>query len=195
MPRFGRYKVRRFIELMLGGGYRADMDTTRRTAFAALTALGAAIALSACSSGGVTPDQAQTSVTQAVAAIQLAESKTSGVAFAIDAEGSGGWDIDVVANDEVFEVRVNLEGTSVTSTRADGRIDVDDRMRLEAAKVTLADAVKTASGEVVGTLAEAELDRFLTAPVVWSVTIEDGSGDVEVSVDVATGKVVNVERD
>ena len=179
---------------MLGGGYRADMDTTRRTAFAALTALGAAIALSACSSGGVTPDQAQTSVTQAVAAIQLAESKTSGVAFAIDAEGSGGWDIDVVANDEVFEVRVNLEGTSVTSTRADGRIDVDDRMRLEAAKVTLADAVKTASGEVVGTLAEAELDRFLTAPVVWSVTIEDGSGDVEVSVDVATGKIVNVER-
>lgn len=171
------------------------MDTLRRSAFIGLTALGAALALSACSSAGVTSDQAKTSVTQAVAAIGLAESSTSGVAISIDAEGTRGWDIDVATNGEVSEVRVNLEGTTITSTRADGRLDVDDRLRLEAATVTLAEAITTASGEVVGTLTEAELDRFLATTVVWTVTFEDGTNDIEVSVDVATGKVVNVERD
>lgn len=61
-----------------------------------------------------------------------------------------GWDIDVATNGEVSEVRVNLEGTTITSTRADGRLDVDDRLRLEAATVTLAEAITTAPGEVVG---------------------------------------------
>lgn len=171
------------------------MHTTRRAAFVAFIALGAAVVLSACSSDAVTADQAKASVAQGIAAIQLAESETDGVAFALDAEGSRGWDIDVAANGEVFEVRVNPEGTSVTSTRSDGRIDVDDRLRLEAAKVTLSDAITTAADEAVGNLTEAELDRFMATPVVWSVTFENGSDDVEVAVDVVTGKVVNVERD
>lgn len=171
------------------------MNTTRRTTFATFLALGAVIALSACSSNSVTAEQTKTSVTHAVAAIKLAESEAGGVAFALDAEGSRGWDIDVAANGEVFEVRISPDGTSVTSTRSDGRIDTDDRVRLEVATVALADAITTASGETSGLVTEAELDRFMASPTVWSVTFEDGTNDVEVAVDAITGKVVNVARD
>lgn len=154
----------------------------------------AALGFSACGSD-VTSQDATTSVDQATAAVALAEQDVGGTAFELDEEGSEGWDVDVVADGQVTEVRVNAKGTEVTSSRSDGRIDVSDQTRLNKASVAMTDAIKTASGEVVGRVTSAELDRFRVTTLVWEIEFNDGEDDVTVSVDAATGGVVNVDRD
>lgn len=172
------------------------MNTTFRYITGVVGVVALSATLSACgSSQAVTPEQATDSVSRGRAAITLAEQHVGGKAFALDAEGANGWDIDVVADGAVTEVRVNEQGTEVTRTRADGRIDADDRVLLERATVAMTDGIATAAGQVTGTLLEAEIDRHRLTSVVWSVQFATGSDDVEVYVDAVTGEVLKVERD
>jgi len=154
-----------------------------------------ALTLTACGDDSVSSDDSSDSVKRAVAAITLAESEVGGTAFELDEEGRSGWEIYVVADGEVTEVRVNCEGTEVDKTESDGRIDVDDRSRLNKATVSLSDAITTAAEEVTGLVKGAELDRHQVSTVVWSIEFDDGSDDVDVAVDVTSGEVVNVDRD
>ncbi|QLQ10244.1 MAG: PepSY domain-containing protein [Nocardioidaceae bacterium] len=154
-----------------------------------------ALTLTACGNDSVSSGDAEDSAKRAVAAVTLAESEVGGTAFELDEEGRSGWDVDLVADNEVTEVRVNRDGTKVEKAQSDGRIDADDRLRLERATVSLADAITTAAGEVTGLVKGVELDRHRVTTVVWKVEIYDGDDDIDVSVDVSSGEVVNVDRD
>jgi len=154
-----------------------------------------AFGLSACGSDTVSTSDAQKSVDRAVAAIELAENEVGGTAFELDEEGKRGWDIDVVADGQVTEIRVNPDGTEVTDTRNDGRIDVADGARVTQATLSMADAVTAAGEEITGLVQGVELDRFRVQTLVWAVELSDGEDDIEVSIDAASGDVVNVDRD
>lgn len=160
-----------------------------------LAALALTFAATGCSET-VSPDDAKQSVEHAVAAVKLAEETVPGTAFELDEEGKNGWDVDVVGeDDEVSELRVNAEGTKVSETRADGRIDIEDRRRLDQASVSMSDAIETASEGALGRVMSAELDRFRVDTLVWEIEFTDGEEDVTVSVDASTGEVANVDRD
>jgi len=150
--------------------------------------------LAACG-GAVSSSDAEASVDQAVAAIGLAETEVSGTAFALDEEGSKGWEVEVAVDDSVTEVMVNQEGTEVTKTRSDGRMDLDDRNRLAGATVPMAEAIQTAAKEVVGRVESAELGRFRATTLVWEVSFDDGEDDVEVKINATSGAVEDVDRD
>lgn len=171
------------------------MKTNLRAAAIAMAIPFAMLSLTACGNDSVTSADSKSSVKDAIAAVTLAESEVGGKAFELDEEGKSGWDIDVVVNDQVTEVRVNAKDTEITKKRQDGRIDLDDARRVAAATVPMSDAITTAAKEVVGLVTHAELSRHRATTLVWSVEFNDGGQDTEVSVDATTGKVVNVDRD
>lgn len=171
------------------------MYTSRRALLGATTATVMSLTLAACGDATVSSADSEKSVEKAVAAVELAENEVGGVAFELDEEGKRGWDVSVVADGQVTEVRVNTMGTEVTKTESDGRIDADDRVRVEQATVPLADAITTAAKETTGTVSSVELDRFRVRTLVWEVDFDNGDDDVTVSVDAMTGVVANVDRD
>lgn len=161
----------------------------------ALIAIGvaAAIGLSGCGAKEATVADSTESVSQAVAAIKLAETQANGRAFELDSEDLSRWEINVASNEREIEVRANRAGTEVTRTRDDGPIDATDRDQLADATVPMVDAVSTAGESAQGTVSSAELTTHQNA-LVWSVEFDSGSKDTEVFVDAATGKVLHVVK-
>lgn len=125
-------------------------------------------------------------------AIDLAEAEVGGIAFEIDREddGRGGWEVSVVVDGEEIDVHVNLAGTEVLRTDRDGDLDAEERAALDAATITLADAIRTALGEVDGVIDDVDLDDD-EGTYAWEVDLD---GDIEVYVSV-TGEVLRVDRD
>lgn len=166
--------------------------TSRVTA--ALTGSLVAIALSGCGSDAVSTEDAQQSLDRAVAAIALASEKAGGAAFELEENGSKGWEISVVKDGQVTEVRVDQGGETVDGTRPDGPIDADDAARLGAATVSMSDALKTAAKASPGAVESIDMDDHAGA-VVWTVELHDGKSGIDVSVDTKTGQIVDTVKD
>ena len=129
--------------------------------------------------------------TELLAAIDLAEAEADGTAFGIDDEDGGNWEITVAAGDEEIEVLVSGDGTEVLGTDNEGSLDSDDRAGLDAADVTISEAIETAAGEHTGSIDDVELDDE-DGTFAWEVNFTD---DVEIYVHVTNGDILKVERD
>ncbi len=128
-----------------------------------------------------------------LAAVETAEAEAGGTAYALDDEdGDGGWEVDVAVDGRSVEVTVGPDGTVVETE--DDDLDEEDRAALEAAVVTLAEAVGTAVAEVGGGLDDVELDDE-DGTWVWDVSLDDtdNGNEVDVKVGTTTGEVVSSE--
>lgn len=123
-----------------------------------------------------------------LAAIDAAENKVGGTAYEIDdQDDDGSWEIDVVKGSKSFEVAVTADGRATTDDESDD-LDDDDRAGLKAAKISVGEAIESALKEVDGTFDDAELEEE-GGKHFWVVTIDTTDrDDVEVRVDVVTGK-------
>lgn len=96
------------------------------------------------------------------------------------------------AGDRSVEVTVSPDGTTVESTEEDD-LDAEDRDALDAASITVVEAIEIAVGEVGGVLDDVELDEE-DGTYAWEVTLDgtDSGDDVEVLVSV-TGEVLRTD--
>lgn len=125
-------------------------------------------------------------------AIDAAEGEVGGTAYQVDREDRG-WEIDVAVDGRSTEVRIGPEG-AVVGTGDDDDLDDDDRRSLDAARITLREAVQAAVAQVPGDVTDAELDRE-DGTHVWEVGLEDAGDEIDVDVDVTDGSVVGTTRD
>lgn len=128
----------------------------------------------------------------ALAAIDLAEQETGGIAFEIDDEDDdGSWEVHVAVGDDEIEVTVDAEATEVVSSEREDDLDDDDRRGLDQAGIGLAEAIRLAIQEYGG---DAPLDDAGISSddgqAEWEVAFDD---DVEVYLDIADGSVLRVE--
>lgn len=131
--------------------------------------------------------------TAALAAIATAETETGGVAYEIDDQDDDGtWEVDVRVGETSVEVTVSADGTSVLGTEDDD-LDDEDRAGLDAAELTLTEAIELALADTPGVLDDAELDGDDNQHA-WEITLDvaqDDDLDLLVSV---TGEIIHVER-
>src|SRR5699024_4025400 len=127
-----------------------------------------------------------------LAAIATAEAETGGTAYETDDQDSdGSWEINVRVDDGSLEVTVSDDGSEVIRTEEE-RLDPEDRDALDAATITIVDAIQIALEEVDGTLDDAELETD-DGEQYWEVTIDlDDGHSVEVLVSV-TGEVLGTD--
>ena len=129
-----------------------------------------------------------------LAAIKAAEAEVGGTAYEVDKHGADGtWEIDVQDGDRSVEVRVAADGT-IQKTEEHHAMDADDRVALEGAKVTISEAITAAIDEVGGELDDAELDEK-NGTYAWEISVDatdEGRDDVEVRIDLVSGKVQSV---
>ncbi|MCK0111512.1 PepSY domain-containing protein [Ornithinimicrobium sp. F0845] len=140
--------------------------------------------------GGTTGDLTATGL----AAIDTAEAETGGTAYEIDdLDDDGTWEVDVRVDDHSVEVKVSADGAEVLQTEQDD-LDDDDRAALEAATITLQDAIELAVSEVGGVLDDAELEGEGNGnPHHWEVSVDtDERDDIEVLISV-TGEVLGTD--
>lgn len=130
----------------------------------------------------------------ALAAIDLAEADSGGVAFELDDEDDSSWKIDLAVGGTEVEAVVNWAGTELLSSRDEGSVDGDDRRKLDAATVTIQEAITIAAERAGGHVTDVELSTE-NGVIVWDVEFDDGPDDWEIHVDVRTGEVVKAERD
>jgi uncharacterized membrane protein YkoI len=125
----------------------------------------------------------------ALAAIATAETETGGVAYEIDDQDDDqAWDVHVRVDDRSVEVTVTADGSEVLQTQDDD-LDSEDRAALDAATVTLAEAIEAAVNEVGGVLDDAEL-KTGDGQQAWEVTVDaDDRDDVDVLLSL-TGEVI-----
>lgn len=127
-------------------------------------------------------------------AITAAEEETGGTAYEIDdQDDDGSWEVQVRIGDAAQEVQVGADGEFLGTE--DDDLDADDRDALDAATLTLAEAIETAVAEVGGQLDDAELEEE-DGTYVWKVSLDgtdDGEDDVDVHVDTVSGEVVKVD--
>lgn len=130
---------------------------------------------------------------QALEAIGVAEEASGGVAYEIDDEEDedGGWEVDVAVDDRSVEVVVDASGVVVRTDNDD--LDEDDRAGLEAATISLSEAIELAIAEVGGYLDDVELEEE-DGEHYWEVALDgtDQGDDVEVKVSV-TGEIVDID--
>lgn len=146
------------------------------------------------SPGTGAPEAPQAELQAAIAAIAAAEQAGQGRAVQIEFE-DGAWEIDVMQGDRVVEYRAAEDGT-VSPTDESDDVDEGERRALEAAEVTLTDAIQAALQRVPGALEEAELDEE-NGQLVYQVDVRPEGGGVtqEVDVDCRTGEVLQVTDD
>ena len=130
----------------------------------------------------------------ALAAIATAEAEAGGTAYEIDDQDDDGtWEIDVRVGDRSVEITVSADGATVVETDDDDDLDSDDRAALDAATITLTEAIEIAINEVGGVLDDAELETD-DGQHAWEVTVDtDAKDDVDVLVSV-TGEVIKVDN-
>jgi uncharacterized membrane protein YkoI len=131
--------------------------------------------------------------TIALLAIDTAETETGGIAYEIDDQDDDGtWEVDVRVQDRSVEVTVSADGLNALGTEDDD-LDGDDRAGLDAAGISLADAIEIAIAEVDGQLDDAELSED-DGRHYWEVSMDTvDRDDVEVKVDVTDGTVIEVD--
>lgn len=142
-----------------------------------------------------TSDAASDDVTAtALTAIATAEAAAGGQAYEIDDQDDDGtWEVDVRVGNASVEVTVSADGTEVVEQENDD-LDDDDRNALDAASITLTQAIQIAIDEVGGVLDDAELeDNDDGKPYHWEVSIDiPGNDDVEVLVSI-DGQIIEID--
>lgn len=130
----------------------------------------------------------------ALAAIATAEAEVDGTAYEIDDQDDDGtWEVDVRVGDRSVEITVSADGATVVNTDDDDDLDSDDRAALDAATITLTEAIEIAINEVGGVLDDADLETD-DGQHGWDVTVDtDAKDDVDVLVSV-TGEVIKVDN-
>ncbi len=130
----------------------------------------------------------------ALLAIGTAEEETGGTAYEIDdQDDDGSWEVDVALDGRSIEVTVSADGTSVLGTEDDDDLDDDDRAGLDAASITLQEAIQVAVDEVGGVLDDAELEEE-DGQHYWEVSVDTAEGDDHVDVEVSVdGRVLSVD--
>jgi uncharacterized membrane protein YkoI len=127
----------------------------------------------------------------AFAAIDTVEA-AGGDVVGIDREddGAGGYQVDVLDGNELFEVEVDASGMN-PGQRAKGTADAAELDRLKGIAIPLATALETARAEVSGKdIDEAEIDDE-NGVVVWKIELDaDNQAGTEVVVDAANGAVL-----
>ena len=95
-------------------------------------------------------------------------------------------------DDRSVEVTVSADGTTVVSTEEDD-LDSDDRDALDAASITLVEAIKIAVQEVGGVLDDAELEEE-DGTYGWEISLDgtDSGDDIEVLVSI-DGQVLRTD--
>lgn len=132
----------------------------------------------------------------ALAAIDLAERETGGVAYELsDDDDETKWEVDIAHGDRDIEVHVNWAGTEILRTEADDQVDDDTLAKLDVATITIREAITAAVPHTQGDgrIDEAELDEE-NGVVTWEVTFDDNSRDMKVYVDAVSGEVLKTER-
>ncbi|ANS78472.1 hypothetical protein SGUI_1076 [Serinicoccus hydrothermalis] len=132
-------------------------------------------------------------VAAALAAITAAEQETGGTAYGLDdADGNGAWEVDVRVDDRSVEVQVGPDGT--VGRTEDDDLDGDDAAGLDAAQISLGEAVEAALAEVDGRLDDASLEEE-DGEHFFEVSVDRTSSgdDVDVLVDVQNGDVVRTD--
>ncbi|MGC0251654.1 PepSY domain-containing protein [Pseudactinotalea sp. Z1748] len=127
-----------------------------------------------------------------LAAIDLAESETGGTAFEVDDADGGNWEIYVASESDEIEVLVSPDGTEVLESEREGSLDDEDRAGLEAATITISEAIEIAAEHGTGSIDDVKLDDEDGGTFAWEVTFTD---DVEVYINVADGEILRVEDD
>lgn len=124
-----------------------------------------------------------------LAAVPTAEQAAGGVAYEIDDQDDDGtWQVDVRTGDTTVEVTVSADGTTALDQKNDD-LDDDDKAGLDAATITLGEAIQKAVDEVGGALDDAELDEE-NGQHYWKVSVDTNQqDDVEVQVSV-TGEIL-----
>lgn len=128
----------------------------------------------------------------AIAAVELAESETGATAYAIDDEDDDdSWEIELAEGTAQVTVLVSADGATVLSTERDDDVDDDDRAALDAASITLVEAIEAAVAEA-GDAAfdDASLEDDSEGPA-WEVSFDGG---VDVHVSVTDGSIQRVDR-
>lgn len=131
----------------------------------------------------------------AILAIDTAEAEAGGTAYEIDDQDEDGtWEVDVQVEDRSVEVTVSADGTQVVETEDDD-LDDEDRAALDAATITLTEAIELAVNEVGGVLDDAELEGEDDGdPHHWEVSVDtDENDDIEVHISV-TGEVLGTDN-
>lgn len=143
--------------------------------------------------GGDTPGATSEVPGEVVAAIRTAEGEAGGTAYELDdQDDDGSWEIDVAVGNRSVEVTVSADGTQVLELDDDD-LDDEDRRGLEAAQLTILDAIGNALAERPGTLDDVELGDE-RGTFAWEVTIDTESrDDVDVYVEVTNGEIVRVD--
>ena len=103
----------------------------------------------------------------------------------------GSWEVDVAVDDRSVEVVVDASGVVVRTDNDD--LDEDDRAGLEAATISLSEAIELAIAEVGGYLDDVGLEEE-DGEHYWEVALDgtDQGDDVEVKVSV-TGEIVDID--
>ncbi len=128
-------------------------------------------------------------------AIATAEKSLGGTAYEADNQDSDGtWEINIAVKDKSIEAKVSSDGSKVVRQDDEETLDDDERAGLEAAEVTIGDAIDTAMKETNGTFDDAEIEQK-NGTHVWEVSVDTADGDVDVLVDVTSGKVIGISTD
>lgn len=184
-------------------GSPSEVDPPAETAEPAETETPAETAAPAETAPEATPDEtpaveagsaadATTARDLAVAHI-LEETGTEGIVIDQDLENrQGRWDVDVLAGDTVYEVKVHtVDGTAMTDDQegADG----DDRAAA-AATVTIGEAIEAALAHTPGIVEDASWDD--DGGGRWEIEVVPAAGgdDVEIHVDPSSGEVVGTDN-
>ncbi|WP_188550990.1 PepSY domain-containing protein [Sediminivirga luteola] len=139
--------------------------------------------------GGGTDAEVPSQYAGPLAAVAAAEEETGGTAFEIDSD-DGAWEVHVAVGDDEIEVRVDSTGQEVLGTEREGGLDSDDREGLEAAQISLSEAVIIAINEsgASGPLDDVDLTRE-DGRHAWDVNFDD----LEVYVDVTDGSIIKID--
>ncbi|MBQ9916010.1 MAG: hypothetical protein IJO71_02285 [Microbacterium sp.] len=153
---------------------------SHRAPTAGLSALGLALALTACAPFGGQAGSGDVGYETVIAAVLLAESDAGGRAFEVEID-DGTAQVHVAAGDRTVEVDVDLTGPNVTDRRDAGEVEAEDREALTRASTTLADGIRVAASAHAGDGSVAEVGLNSGAQASWTVEFTDG-GEVAVAV-------------
>lgn len=124
-------------------------------------------------------------------AIGTAQSEVGGEAIEIDFDDDNEWEVKVVQDGQSTEVTLPADGGSVTEQDDPDSLDSDDQREFDAAQISLADALTTATEEHPGNIDDAELETE-DGTVVYKVDLYVGADNSELSVyvDAANGEII-----
>ncbi len=147
--------------------------------------------------GGATPTrdaaaqaEQDARVASAKAAATTAQQSLSGLVTKVEWD-DGHWEVEVLVGDLEHEIDLTPDGTQVTHTDSDpDRVNADEVARLNAARITVADAIDKGLVFAPGLLKEADLDpdRAPATGAHWEVTVDQGGAVTTVVLDGSTGE-------